>query len=117
MCEDGGSAQRGMRNHPSCNTMHALKVVRRPNLRAQKPEASLHQPVVQMRKNNVVAVLGHIRVKGDRSLDVGVRVFETDATFLPAWVAEIRNTKRARAAIKRRRDQLGLARKVEGNVN
>ena len=117
MREDGGRTQRRMRNHASRNTVDALPIVWRPNFRAKKPEASLDQAVVQMRENDIVAILGRIGIKSDGALHVSVRMFETHAAFLPAWIDEMWHMIRARDAFQDRRYQLRLAREVESNVD
>src|SRR5580700_2106669 len=97
--------------------MNTLAVVWRPDFRTEKPEASLDQPVIQMREDDVVAVFSGIWIKGDGTLFVSMGMFKTYSAFLPTWISKIRNTIGARNAFQHCRYQLWLAREVKSNVH
>src|SRR5262249_39751421 len=56
----------------------------RPDFGSQQAQAHLHQPVIEMREDNIIPANGERCIENDRSDDLGVRMRKTLCALLPA---------------------------------
>jgi len=66
----------GVRQAADADAVERLAVIERPDLGTQDPQAHLHERMIQVSEDHVVAVFGDVMVKGDRPALVRVRVIQ-----------------------------------------
>src|SRR5438046_1207580 len=97
--------------------MDLLLLRRSPYFGAEQAQASLNQPVIEVRQNDIVAALGGIRIERNRPFRVGVRMFEAQPALSPTGVHEMRDGECSGDSGHAGWNQLRLARQVESDVH
>ena len=75
-----------MRDDPGGHAVDLLAIRGSPDFGPEKPQASLNQSVVQVRKNHIVAVFHRVRVERNWTLQLSVRVQEAGKARLPGRI-------------------------------
>ena len=86
MSQNSRSAEQAARDYPGGHPVDLLAISRSPDFGPEEPQASLNQPVVQVRENHVVATCCGVRVECDRALLLSVGVQKPGQARLPGGI-------------------------------
>ena len=81
--DHGGSLQRGVGNEAGGKAVQLARAALRPDFGAEQSQAHLHQPVVEMAEDHVVASHRQGLIEHDRADVAGVRMGEALGTQRP----------------------------------